>query len=278
MSLWNKEFYVLSGLSSNPLLRTLKQFVTARVLIRTDENKYNLAHDYLAPYVQTATEGTETNAERANRLLKRYTAEYREDPKSRIPLRNILTISKYASPDLKDKQKTQELLKKSKGSYYTIAAFPLLIIAFLYAFLASSYYFSIENSYVVLRSGHPQLKIVPGFDKIVIQTNFKEEDLISEKRSDFLAERVIGFWIRRTENSSLMWGKQILPYLDIATRLQTLRLVDSPELVNLLEDNETDIRSGAANTFGIIAEADSEIITPEVVPKLIELLLGYNFD
>src|SRR6185503_18053249 len=76
----------------------LKQFVNARVLIHTDDDKYNLVHDYLAPYVRTATEGTETNVERANRLLKRYVAEYKEDPKTRIPFSRVRSIQKFASP------------------------------------------------------------------------------------------------------------------------------------------------------------------------------------
>ena len=72
---------VHGSFAQNEIQKILDQFVNARVLIRTDEDKYNLAHDYLAPYVRTATEGTETNTERANRLLKRYVAEYGGIPK-----------------------------------------------------------------------------------------------------------------------------------------------------------------------------------------------------
>ena len=81
--------------------KILNQFVVARELIRTDESKYNLAHDYLAPYVNIATEGIETSVEHANKLLKRYAAEYGEDTKVRIPFRHIMTITRFASPNLK---------------------------------------------------------------------------------------------------------------------------------------------------------------------------------
>jgi hypothetical protein len=97
--------------------KILHQFVIARVLIHTDDDKYNLAHDYLAPYVRTATEGIETNTERANRMLKRYVAEYREDPKTRIPYGRLRLIKKYASPELKSAQKTQEIIRKSTWSF-----------------------------------------------------------------------------------------------------------------------------------------------------------------
>jgi photosystem II stability/assembly factor-like uncharacterized protein len=100
----------------------LKQFVQARILIHTDADKYNLVHDYLAAYVRRATEGVETRVERANRLLKRYVAEYKEDPRSRIPIRYVREIQKYASADLKGGEKAQELIGKSLSASYTTVA------------------------------------------------------------------------------------------------------------------------------------------------------------
>jgi conflict system STAND superfamily ATPase len=92
----------------------LKQFVAARILIHTDEDKYNLAHDYLALYVLTATEGMETNTERANLLLKGYIALYKEDPQTRIPLKNVRFIQKFASPEIIARDIVQELIRKSR--------------------------------------------------------------------------------------------------------------------------------------------------------------------
>ncbi len=119
----------------NPeMIRTiLNQFVAARIMIHTNDDKYNLIHDYLAPYVRTATEGTETNVERANRLLKRYVAEYSEDPKTRIPIGRVRWIQKHALAEVQRSDKAHELLKKSQRRFYATVAgiFALPLIVFL---------------------------------------------------------------------------------------------------------------------------------------------------
>src|SRR5262249_10590024 len=145
----------------------------------------NLAHDYLAPYVRTATEGAETNTERANRMLKRYIAEYKEYPNTRIPFRRVRWIQKYASGELITGDKAQELLKKSKQMFYALApslVVPLIILLSLYFFyLSNAYYLSIDdNSYIVLRSGLPQFSFLPGFGQVMIQTDLMRADLAED--------------------------------------------------------------------------------------------------
>jgi conflict system STAND superfamily ATPase/sulfatase-modifying factor enzyme 1 len=133
---------------SNPeiIQAILKQFVAARLLIHTDDDKYNLVHDYLAPYVRAATEGTETNIGRANRLLKRYVAEYKEDPKTRIPFGRVRWIQKYASGEAKSAEKAQELLKRSKQAFYaTIGSMVTVSLVIIYVLLASSFDFHLVD-------------------------------------------------------------------------------------------------------------------------------------
>ncbi|MBI3913966.1 MAG: ATP-binding protein [Chloroflexi bacterium] len=106
----------------------LNQFVAARILIHTDDDKYNLVHDYLAPYVRTATEGMETNVERANRLLKRYLAEYKEDAKTRIPFGRLREIQRYTSAQVKEGDKARTLMRKSARAFYAAVGGVLAVV------------------------------------------------------------------------------------------------------------------------------------------------------
>jgi hypothetical protein len=92
----------------------LDQFIDARILLRTEEGKYKLVHDYIVPYVQRATAEVETNIERSNRLVQRYVAEYKEDPKARIPWHALRAISRHASADVKGSEPARGLLRKSR--------------------------------------------------------------------------------------------------------------------------------------------------------------------
>jgi len=269
--------HVRDSIKQEEVQKILTQFITARVLIRTDENKYNLAHDYLAPYVHSATEGTETSAERANKLLKRYMAEYREDPKVRIPIRHIRIINKYAAKELKGKSKAQEVLKRSKRVLYSFFAIPLLLIGSLYLFLASSYYIGFEKGYVVLRSGYPKLDYLPGFDQVVIQTDYTVSDLRPDGKEEIIAGYHTGLWFLRTKGGSLKWGKQLSTLLENEDGMVVLNLVDiipkdALSLIELLSDSDSNIRSSAASVLGYIAQKNPEPITPEVIQPLIELL------
>ncbi len=122
--------------------RILDQFVTARILIHLEEDKYNLAHDYLALYVKSATEGVQTNTDRANRYIKRYVAEYIDDPKMLIPYKRVRFIQKYATPDVKGDDRAQELIEKSRRTFFVrfvaIGAFALIFLAAIYIYDYSS--------------------------------------------------------------------------------------------------------------------------------------------
>jgi HEAT repeat protein len=253
----------------------LNQFVSARVLIHTDEDKYNLAHDYLAPYVRTATEGAETNTERANRLLKRYVAEYKDDHKTRIPFGRTHWIQIYASAEVKAGNKAQELIRKSKRDHYAVISVPILLIASLYLFLASSYYFSIANSYVVLRAGYPSLKFLPGFDQVMIQTDFKESDLDPKVREKYLREQDTGFWLAGAKGGYRAWGEQLVGGLSIDSQARALSWMGQSKraegvLINTINDPRVNVASLAKAAFGIglIARDNPQIITPEMLQTL----------
>ncbi len=265
----------------------LNQFVAARILIHTDDDKYNLVHDYLAPYVRTATEGTETNVERANRLLKRYVAEYKEDPKTRIPFGRVRSIQKYASAEVKSGERARELINKSRRAFYattvgSVLAVPLAVVLALYLFLANSYYLSIDeftgdSSRIVVRSGRPELKFVPGFGQIVVQTDFTVGDLdaSSKIRDEILREQVTGFWFELGEGGYQSWGEQIVIRLSPIPRVHALRLLGQPERavelsLNFLNDQQanSEMHRVAAQLLGELAQTSSQAITPNMVQAL----------
>ncbi|HEU0291824.1 MAG TPA: ATP-binding protein [Anaerolineales bacterium] len=253
----------------------LKRFVDARVLIHTDEDKYNLAHDYLAPYVRTATEGTETNTERANRMMKRYIAEFKEDSRTRIPFGRVQWIQKHASNDVKSGGNARELIKKSKQTFYGIASIPLVLITSLYLFLFSSYYFGIEGSNIVIRSGHPKLQFFPGFNRVVIRTDFKETDFDSNFRDEIIRGEVTGFRFEKTEGGHHAWVEQLANHLEGNSRAQTLRLFAqtnlSLEFLEIIDPYNTD-------ALVQLAQARPELVTSAMLQPLIDTLNNQQAD
>jgi HEAT repeat protein len=255
--------------------KIIAQFVSARMLIRTEDNKYNLAHDYLAPYLRSATEGAETNIERASRLLKRYAAEYREDPKTLIPFRHIKLISKYASPDLKSNPKVQEVLKKSRRVYYFSVTIPVIVIMALYLFLESSYYYTIENSFLVIKNGHPQLKWIPGFDQTVIQTETRGNAINSEYAELLSKEEITGFWLVRSKNNYYSWGDQLILFTSQERSAQAMRLLDQSLVFNLISSDDPSVLTQSAASFDTFFQINPQAVQPELVLKLI-LLINHN--
>jgi len=258
----------------------LNQFVSARVLIHTDDDKYNLVHDYLAPYVRTATEGTETNTERANRMLKRYVAEYKEDPKTRIPFGRVRWIKKYASADVKSGEKALELMKTSRRGHYGLVAglaTPIIIILALYFFyLAQSYYLSIDKSYIVLRAGLPQFTFLPGFGDVVIQTEFMREDLVANQADQIDQETVKGFWFERAEDGYQKWGNDLITNLEVISQASALLRTGQIQraeamLIHTINDSEasTETRAKAAISLVPLARRNPQIVTSEMIKTLI---------
>jgi hypothetical protein len=272
----------------------LQQFVAARILIHTEEDKYNLIHDYLATYVRAATEGVETNVERADRLLRRYVAEYKEDPKTRIPFRHVRRIQKYASADVKSGEQAQRLLRKSARAFYatvgSVLVVPLSVLG-LYLFLASSYYLSLEaqvgnvagpapsDRHIVVLSGYPQLEIVPGFDHVIVQTDFTESDLATSYRDEIIGEQVTGFWFQK-EHGYERWGGQLITGLAPPVQARALQWLGQPEravevLTRVINDSTTDItidRAEVVQAIALLAQHHPEVVTGEVIEALQAIL------
>jgi uncharacterized protein (UPF0147 family) len=307
---------VVRGVSGGPVIDTgtsmtiqpeqvkqiLEQFVSARILIRTDDDTYNLIHDYLALHVHTATAGTETNVERANRLLKRYVAESKEDPKTRIPFGRVREIQQYASPDVRSGEQAQRLLRRSKRAFYTrvssILAIPLIPTLALYTFLANSYYLSVASQAdgphvagrIVVMSGHPEWKFVPGFDHLIVSTDFTRADLavdtstseMTKEAEDIPTEQVKGFWFKN-QYGYRNWVEALLTRLSHAQRSQALRWLAQPDRViealfaAINDEQSSDVQSLVAE-FVLLSEVQPELMTDEVVQRLQAIILDPKGD
>lgn len=256
----------------------LHQFVDARILIYTEEEKYKLVHDYLAPYVSTATEGTVTNVDRADRLLNRYVAEYREDPKVRLRHDHFTLINKYASAEAKNKQKARELIAKSRRTYFAQLAGMgsialLLITTILYFFVGSSYYVAFEpfrdDAYIVIRTGYRELRFLPGFDEIDVQTDFTGADWSthpSKIGEELSREKISGFSFKKTEEGVYDWGPEILQRLSAPAHARTLRLLGQSEraeeiLLSTINDPKIDPKTRSAS---VVALNELIQISPEI--------------
>lgn len=226
--------------------RILNQFVSARVLVITEDYRYNLVHDYLAGYVYTATRGVETNTERANRLLRRYLADYQVDHRIRMPFRTVRRVQRYASSELRALSRAQELLHKSRQRFlFRLGVGVVIPVALLvsYAFLLNCYYLSVGSSLstIVVRSGHPGWTLLPGIGDIVIESDYDSYDI-----SDHSYNRgeLAGFQWQKPHGYQ-RWADQLLEDMSPAMRAQFLLRLGEPERVKELvrEDGRIDIIS-----------------------------------
>ena len=281
--------------------RVLNHLVEGRILICSNEGKYNLVHDYLAPSVRQATKGIATDSERAKRWLRFYLAQYEEDKNTRVPLANVLMIRRHAGADLKQNPKAEELLRRSMRQQYrllfvSMSLISVLLASILYGWLYTSYYLSIEpNSLgtvtdigfnsrpcIVVRSGHPAFKFVPGFNQNILQTDFAIDDLARRSSYDILREQVN--WWQPLPFSVVKqfpaWDKALHPYLPISAQMQMIALLNSPEygaemLVQIIADSSAnkDIRMQAAHAVSRVALLNPHIVTPEVLLQVVRLYI-----
>jgi hypothetical protein len=91
---------------------------------QVDANAYALIHDYLVQAVVLATADVSTQAERATQLLRLHLTEYAADNRSRMPLRRIQFIRKYADPELLASAPARALIRRSyrRGAISAAAA------------------------------------------------------------------------------------------------------------------------------------------------------------
>ena len=94
-------------------------FVKRRLILRVVDSvdhvvRYRLAHDYLVQPIYTAIGHTETDYEKAIRLLALYAGEYTRNPKARVPPYDYRLIQRIARASGKDSN-FQEVFEKAKS-------------------------------------------------------------------------------------------------------------------------------------------------------------------
>jgi hypothetical protein len=101
--------------------RVIGRLRGAYVLIDEDEQRLNLAHDYLSLSIRDATADIETAEEQANRLLEQYVQQARTDAALVVPLHSYRSIRRYATPERRARTEAAALLRHSFRRYYEIA-------------------------------------------------------------------------------------------------------------------------------------------------------------
>jgi hypothetical protein len=175
------------GADRESLLGCLSQFEMSRIIVQTESKRYNLVHDTFAPLIRQATAGRETEGERANRLLLRYIADFQQDQKIRIPLQHLRLIRRYARPSLLSDAQSRHLLRRSYITAISALCAPVLVVVVpvvAYAVAWDAWYISTQPaSYrygppeIVIRHGHPNLRFLPGADRIWKRPDLNLTDL-----------------------------------------------------------------------------------------------------
>ena len=221
----------------------LIHFVEARIFIYNDGDKYNLVHDFFASLAWTAIQGLETLTERATRLLRRYVAQYKDHAPTRIPLRDLWFIRRHANPDMLVFPSIRQLLRKSWQRLLFKVLVPVGILALsvlgVYFFLSDSYYLSTKRAnyrggspFIVVRAGSASLKLMPKFDKVIVDTDYGISDLMAddaEAADAFPRGTITGFRSRR-KNGYSEWIDGILRRLSPLRQAEAYRLLGDPLL------------------------------------------------
>ena len=183
------------GSKQGQIEAVLERFTEARIVVRTDDNKFNLVHDYLAPITFAATEGFETKQEKADRVLRRYLAEYRIDTRTRIPPQMLGNVRRHARVNLRTHPQAKRLILYSRlaatKAHVAVAGLILLVASVLYGANLGTVYLDTKTPFldtklplvptaserILVRTGHPYLKAFPGFDEAVVETDFTIADI-----------------------------------------------------------------------------------------------------
>lgn len=133
----------------------LKLFADARLVrVIQDEEvwRYELMHEYLIDKINQITGKVMDATQRANRLLRQYTANFSLDTRTRIPLTKLWFVNHYS--DLTRGKQEKVLLKKSLHSGLMKALAALLLLTVLSAIVAA--WFSVRDDWkeVKLKDGH----------------------------------------------------------------------------------------------------------------------------
>jgi HEAT repeat protein len=174
-------------------------------------------------------------------------------------------------------------VRASSVSVSALIAFLFVLVVFYFFYLTQAYYFSTDSSYIVLRAGSPHFTLLPGFGAIVIQTDFKVEDLANRiVRADIGQGKVQGFWFLHAKEGYELWGKQLADCLEPVNQAKWLSLLGQTK--SSIENLPKGIVNSATPTVGSepvsnlekLAKTNPESFTSETLQALITRLTNKN--
>jgi len=202
----------------------------------------------------------------------------------------VLTIFGFVSllpvphKQLAAKDTAQERIKKRFRSGCAVVM-PLIILLGLYFFyLKQAYYFGIDHTYIVLRAGTHQFPFLPGFGRVVIQTDFKQEDLANDRCEDFDQGKLSGFWFLHGKEGYELWGDQLAHCLKSDIQTKWLRWLRRPAYNmdilsrSFIGSENSIVTSNEVSDLEQLARMKPEFFTPEIVQSLTVLLSDKNIN
>jgi hypothetical protein len=201
--------------------RVLRNLVESRIVVK-ENLSYNLVHDYFSPLIAIATQESQDRRETANLLLRRYINQSRSNDRLRIPFLDLLAIQRFSSRTIRQEPGAYRLLKASWCHAVMHVVTPVTALVFLplvvcYGLLSYSYYLSTvpgarkgDGTQIVVRTGMPILRVLPGFDNVAVVTDYgmKDIDVENQEALDTLPRgEISGFWSKPAGYQT--WGDQI---------------------------------------------------------------------
>ncbi|MEW6128687.1 MAG: protein kinase [Acidobacteriota bacterium] len=141
--------------SKETVRQLLNLFAESRLIRELQDDvpwRYELMHEYLIEKINQVTGKVMDATQRANRLLRQYLASYTVDKSTRIPLRNLLFIRRYAEQTTGGRM--NELLSKSLWRGVMQLSLVVLIMATTAVFVAAMFSISEDWQSRRLADGH----------------------------------------------------------------------------------------------------------------------------
>jgi HEAT repeat protein len=176
----------------------------------------------------------------------------------------------------------QKPIKKSYRTRRAFAALLIIILGLYFFYLNQAYYFSIDHSYIVLRAGLHQFSFLPGFGRVVIQTDFKKEDLAKDRCRDLDQGKLGGLWFLHSKEGYELWGDQLADCLNPVMQAKWLRLLRGPtdnlEILSQSVLSSEDTNEVSVEEFDLeqLARTKPEFFTAEIIQSLMALLTDKN--
>jgi HEAT repeat protein len=169
----------------------------------------------------------------------------------------------------RDKAYIQESLALRKRIFRRIVGGSFLVLAILYLWLGASYYLSASGSTIVVRAGHPGLKLLPGFDHVAVVTDASLRDM--ENSTPVSGERLGGLWLRRGGGYAY-WGEQLFSRLkDAKAGVAYWRVGDAEQAFARLAQGVASGDVASVKTLGYLALQSKAAVGPAIDTLILAL-------